>query len=67
MKGVHSCDHFLWMPNQVLVAGPDHLRHPKNRKVKCYVRLRALQDETGLTDEALQHIALICGPRCAQP
>ena len=53
------------MPHQVLVVGPDHLRHPRNRKAKCYVRLRALQDETGLTDAALQHIALVCGPRNA--
>jgi hypothetical protein len=49
---------------QVLVAGPDDLSHPLNRKARCAVFLRDLQREAGLTDAALQHIALICGPRC---
>ena len=34
-----------------------------NRKAKCNVYLRALQEQTGLTDEALQLIARVCGPR----
>ncbi len=46
------------------MAGPDHLSHPVNKKAKCWVYLRDLQEECGLTDAALQHIALICGPRC---
>jgi len=37
--------------------------HPLNKKVKCHVYLRDLQREFNLTDAALQHIALICGPR----
>ncbi len=37
--------------------------HPVNRKAKCNVYLRDLQEQTGLTDEALQLIARICGPR----
>jgi hypothetical protein len=49
------------------VHGPDTLVHPKNRKVKCRVHLRDLQSETGLTDAALHHIALVCGPRQARP
>ena len=44
--------------------GPDNLQHPMNRKVRCQVYLRDLQEEAGLTDAALQHIALVCGPRC---
>ena len=34
-----------------------------NRKAKCNVYLRDLQEQTGLTDEALQLIARVCGPR----
>ena len=34
-----------------------------NRKAKCTVYLRDLQQQTGLTDEALQLIARVCGPR----
>ena len=49
---------------QVLQVGPDNLEHPMNRKVRCHVYLRDLQEEAGLTDAALQHIALVCGPRC---
>lgn len=47
------------------MAGPEHLSHPVNKKAKCWVYLRDLQQECGLTDAALEHIALICGPRCA--
>lgn len=45
------------------MAGPDDATHPLNRKAKLQVYVRDLQDECGLTDAALQHIALICGPR----
>ncbi|PRW58621.1 28S ribosomal mitochondrial [Chlorella sorokiniana] len=38
-------------------------RHPANRRVKAYVYLRDLQEQYGLTDAALQHIAAVCGPR----
>ena len=34
-----------------------------NRKAKCNVYLRDLQEQTGLTGEALQLIARVCGPR----
>lgn len=37
--------------------------HPLNKKAKCRVYLRDLQREFNLSDGALQHIALICGPR----
>lgn len=37
--------------------------HPLNKKAKCKVYLRDLQREFGLSDAALQYIALICGPR----
>ena len=53
------------MAMQVLQVGPDNLQHPMNRKVRCQVYLRDLQEEAGLTDAALQHIALVCGPRCS--
>jgi hypothetical protein len=49
---------------QVLVAGGDELSHPLNKKARLRVYLRDLQEECGLTDAALQHMALICGPRC---
>ena len=50
---------------QILQVGPDNLEHPLNKKVRLQVYLRDLQEEAGLTEEALQHIALVCGPRCA--
>ncbi len=50
---------------QILQVGPDNLEHPLNKKVRLQVYLRDLQDESGLTEDALQHIALVCGPRCA--
>ena len=37
--------------------------HPANRKAVCRVYLRDLQREMGLSDDALQHVALVCGPR----
>lgn len=37
--------------------------HPKNKKVKLRVYLRDLQAETGMSDEALQHIARVCEKR----
>ena len=48
---------------QILQVGPDNLEHPLNKKVRCQVYLRDLQEEAGLTDAALQHIARVCGPR----
>jgi len=52
---------------QVLAAGPDSWVHPASRKAKLWVNLLDLQTETGLTDAAVQHVALVCGPRCATP
>ncbi len=49
---------------QVLMAGPDNLSHPISKKAKCWLYLRELQEECGLSDAALEHIALVCGPRC---
>ena len=50
---------------QVLAAGPDDWVHPASRKAKLWVNLQDLQAETGLTDAAAQHIALVCGSRRA--
>lgn len=52
-----------WETNMILQVGPDNLEHPLNKKVLCQVYLRDLQEEAGLTDAALQHIARVCGPR----
>jgi hypothetical protein len=52
---------------QVLAAGPDSWVHPASRKAKLWVNLLDLQTETGLTNAAVQHVALVCGPRCAAP
>ena len=41
----------FWETNQVLEAGGQS-DHPLNRKVTLTVRLKALQGETGLSDEA---------------
>ena len=49
---------------QILQVGPDNLEHPLNKKVRLQVYLRDLQEEAGLTEDALQHIAVVCGPRC---
>lgn len=35
------------------------------RQVVCTVYLRELQEQRGLTDDALQHIARVAGPRHA--
>lgn len=48
---------------QVLAAGPDDWVHPASRKAKLWVNLSDLQAETHLTDAAVQHIAIVCGPR----
>ena len=48
---------------QVLAAGPDDWVHPASRKAKLWVNLTDLQAETHLSDAAVQHIALVCGPR----
>ncbi|KAK9842356.1 hypothetical protein WJX81_008251 [Elliptochloris bilobata] len=52
-----------WETHMVLAAGPDGWVHPASRKAKLWVNLQDLQAETYLTDAALQHIALVCGPR----
>ena len=51
-----------WEVVNVLEAAGDG-KHPLNRKVVLRVRLDALQGETGLSDEALEYIAEICGSR----
>ena len=59
------CQRGLSLPgcSQVLAAGPDDWVHPASRKAKLWVNLADLQAETHLTDAAVQHIALVCGPR----
>ncbi|KAL3156329.1 hypothetical protein ABBQ38_000647 [Trebouxia sp. C0009 RCD-2024] len=52
-----------WEQRIVLSHGSFAGEHPVNRKAKCTVYLRELQAQTGLTDEALQLIARVCGPR----
>jgi len=37
--------------------------HPLNRKVSMRVRVKELQRETGLSDEAVEYVKEICGPR----
>jgi hypothetical protein len=51
-----------WQIRHVFAVGVTE-GHPANRKVKAWVHLRELQREYGLTDDALRHIAAICGPR----
>ena len=51
-----------WEVTNVLEAGGDG-KHPMNRKVILRVKLDALKGETGLSDEALEYIAEICGAR----
>ncbi len=50
---------------QVFSHGSFAGEHPVNRKAKCTVYLRDLQEQTGLTDEALQLVARVCGSRYA--
>ena len=60
------CDLWFLMQGasiQVLSHGSFAGQHPVNRKAKCTVYLRDLQQQAGLTDEALQLIARVCGPR----
>ncbi|KAK9802061.1 hypothetical protein WJX73_009337 [Symbiochloris irregularis] len=52
-----------WETHQVLKVGPVNEPHPKDKVAKCTVHLRDLQRVCDLSDQALQHIALICGPR----
>lgn len=52
-----------WEQRIVFSHGSFAGKHPVNRKAKCMVYLRELQEQTGLTDEALQLIARVCGPR----
>jgi len=49
-----------------MVLDTSQIENPENRRVACSVYLRELQEETALTDEALQHIALVAGPRYNQ-
>ncbi|KAL4859408.1 hypothetical protein ACK3TF_000515 [Chlorella vulgaris] len=51
-----------WRVRHVLSVGVTE-GHPANRRVQAWVYLRDLQREHGLTDAALQHIALVCGQR----
>lgn len=51
-----------WQICHVLSVGTNE-SHPANKRVKAWVYLRDLQQNEGLTDEALQYIARICGPR----
>lgn len=52
-----------WEQRIVFSHGSFAGEHPVNRKAKCNVYLRDLQEQAGLTDEALQLIARVCGPR----
>ena len=54
-----------WELRTVLDTSSSLESHPANRKAVCRVYLRELQQETGLSDDALQHVALVAGPRCA--
>ncbi|KAL0054293.1 hypothetical protein WJX82_006702 [Trebouxia sp. C0006] len=48
-----------WEQRIVFSHGNFAGEHPVNRKAKCNVYLRDLQEQTGLTDEALQLIARV--------
>ena len=48
---------------QMITTGPRHLTHPINRKAKMWVYLRELQEQEGLSEEAVQHIARVAGCR----
>jgi len=52
-----------WDVKLILVAAAAGEAHPLNKKAKCKVHLRALQRQTGLSDAALERIAVIAGPR----
>ncbi len=47
----------------MITTGPRHLTHPINRKAKMWVYLRELQEQEGLSEEAVQHIARVAGCR----
>lgn len=53
-----------WQLRTVFDTSSSPEAHPANRKAICRVFLRELQQETGLSDDGLQHVALIAGPRC---
>ncbi|KAL0026158.1 hypothetical protein WJX79_006225 [Trebouxia sp. C0005] len=53
-----------WEQRIVFSHGSFAGEHPVNRKAKCNVYLRDLQEQAGLTDEAVQLIARVCGSRC---
>lgn len=51
-----------WELRMVLAAG-NRSDHPANRRAKCSLYLRDLQEQMGLTDAAVHHIARVSGPR----
>jgi hypothetical protein len=53
----------LWESRLVLVQAAVGEEHPANKKAKCSVFLRALGRRHGLSDQGLERIAEICGPR----
>ncbi len=53
-----------WRLHLMLDNEPAFERHPLNRKARCTFYLRDLQEQAGLSDDALQHIARVLGPRC---
>lgn len=61
MEGVGLRPIFNWLVRMRLDT--TGMPNPVNRKVVCKVYLRELQEQRGLTDAALQHIALVAGPR----
>lgn len=61
MEGIGQRPIFSWLVRMRLDTSG--MPNPVNRKVVCTVYLRELQEQRGLTDLALQHIALVAGPR----
>lgn len=51
-----------WEVQLVMAVGTTK-DHPANKKATCQVYLRELQEQEGLSDAALQHVARIAGPR----
>ena len=56
-----------WELRTVLDTSGSPDAHPGNRKAVCRVYLRELQEETGLSNDALQHVARVAGPRYTPP
>lgn len=61
MEAVGQRPIFNWLVRMRLDTSG--VSNPVNRKVVCKVYLRELQEQRGLTDAALQHIARVAGPR----